>query len=62
MKHPDKSADREPGSGPEENPEEVTGFLAFCAWLFRWLAVKPTGLYFRTLRHELRRYMRRRPR
>jgi hypothetical protein len=32
----------------------------FCRWLFRWLVAKPTARFFRTLRQELRRYLRRR--
>lgn len=34
--------------------QSMSDFLAFCAWLFRWLVAKPIALFFRVLRQELR--------
>jgi hypothetical protein len=51
--------------GPVPDKQRYNGnmsdFPAFCVWLFQWLVAKPIALFFRVLRQELLRGLRRRP-
>ncbi|WP_034260924.1 hypothetical protein [Actinospica robiniae] len=51
--------------GPVPDKQRYNGnmrdFQAFCVWLFQWLVAKPIALFFRVLRQELLRGLRRRP-